>query len=519
MTGARTEHEKSFPDSLLDFYPAARKMRRELILVAGPTNSGKTHDALERLKKAETGTYLGPLRLLALEVRDRLSATGLPVSLETGELVERVPGARHIAATIEMVRLDTPVDVAVIDEVQMLSDPQRGFAWLQAIIGVPAREVWLLGSQESVGAVRMLAEILGEPLRIVKKRRLAPLTVAEQPVSIENIPDESAIIAFSRLEVLSLAGELREKHGRRPAVIYGALSPEVRREQARMFREGEADVVVATDAIGMGLNLPIRSIIFTAHQKWNGKSMEPVPRVMVWQIAGRAGRYGMHEHGTVGATDETVLESVRKSLSAAPPQVPRMFTFSPTWRIVDVLSRRLRTEKITSILRYFCDKLTMPGDDFFKPGIDDDRMVVATLLDRMNLTLREKLTLLNAPTPMFRGEPDPMFSQFIRRIEAGRAARVGEFAGMTSRRQGLSQEDAERAVKLLSLYCWLHYRFREIFPDLDDALWEMSEMNRIVSEHLSTTAIRKCSGCGDDLPWDHRFRICEDCFRGRNNGW
>lgn len=124
--------ERALPARIADLYPVARGLRRKLVLIVGPTNSGKTHRALERLKDAESGAYLGPLRLLALEVRDRLESEGFPTSLVTGELRELrdTPRARITAATIEMLDFDTPVDVAVIDEVQMLGDAERGSAWV-----------------------------------------------------------------------------------------------------------------------------------------------------------------------------------------------------------------------------------------------------------------------------------------------------------------------------------------------------------------------------------------------------
>jgi ATP-dependent RNA helicase SUPV3L1/SUV3 len=241
-----------------------------LTLVIGPTNSGKTHEALERFRNTNSGSYLAPLRLLALEVRDSLTEQGLPVSLVTGELLEIVPDARHCSSTIEMLNFSQQVDMAIIDEVQMIADPQRGSAWLQAVIGAPAKEVWMLGSPEAERTVLSLANYLNEPIEIIHTERLAPLEVSDRTFPLDQIPKQAALIAFSRQDVLSLAGELREKHGRSPAVIYGALSPEVRREQARRFRDGLADCVVATDAIGMGLNLPITTIVFSTSRKYNG---------------------------------------------------------------------------------------------------------------------------------------------------------------------------------------------------------------------------------------------------------
>ena len=261
---------KELPGSLKEFYPLARSLQREITFVYGPTNSGKTHHALDALKIARTGVYLGPLRLLALEIFDRLNDAEIPTSLVTGELVQDIPGATHTSSTIEMLNLGRKVDVAVIDEVQMVGDPERGSAWLQAILGTPARHLILLGSKNALSAVRMLASLTNEPLREIELTRLNELKVSQQPIQLKHAPKGAALIVFSRQAVLNLANHMRTKYDRKVSVIYGALSPEVRAEQARQFRTGETDILVSTDAIGMGLNLPISTGIFTGKKKGNG---------------------------------------------------------------------------------------------------------------------------------------------------------------------------------------------------------------------------------------------------------
>jgi len=188
--------QEGFPSRLADFYPLARSLNRKLTLVIGPTNSGKTHEALERFRNTNSGSYLAPLRLLALEVRDSLTELGLPVSLVTGELLEIVPDARHCSSTIEMLNFSQQVDMAIIDEVQMIADPQRGSAWLQAVIGAPAKEVWMLGSPEAERTVLSLASYLNEPIEIIHTERLAPLEVSDRALPLDQIPKQAALIAF-----------------------------------------------------------------------------------------------------------------------------------------------------------------------------------------------------------------------------------------------------------------------------------------------------------------------------------
>ncbi len=256
----------------------------------GPTNSGKTYSALERLKEADSGYYLAPLRLLALEGYETLKRDGVNVSLITGEEEIIDEDSTHIASTIEMMNGDVEVEVAVIDEIQMISDRDRGWAWANAIIGAPAKEVILTGSSNALEAIRELCGYLNEPLEVIEFQRKNELKVLQKPTKLKNLDKKTAIIAFSRRDVLNLKGQLAKRY--RVSVIYGNLSPEVRREEARRFREGESDILIATDAISMGLNLPIKTLLFAQYSKFDGLNRRDLNSSEVIQIAGRAGRFG-----------------------------------------------------------------------------------------------------------------------------------------------------------------------------------------------------------------------------------
>jgi ATP-dependent RNA helicase SUPV3L1/SUV3 len=508
---------RALPSRLADFYPLARSLNRKLTLVIGPTNSGKTHEALERFRNTNSGSYLAPLRLLALEVRDSLTEQGLPVSLVTGELLEIVPDARHCSSTIEMLNFSQQVDMAIIDEVQMIADPQRGSAWLQAVIGAPAKEVWMLGSPEAERTVLSLANYLNEPIEIIHTERLAPLEVSDRTFPLDQIPKQAALIAFSRQDVLSLAGELREKHGRSPAVIYGALSPEVRREQARRFRDGLADCVVATDAIGMGLNLPITTIVFSTSRKYNGVCESDIPSWLVWQIAGRAGRYGQHESGIVSAVDRHTLSFVKETLSQRPDSLFSKLMYGPSWPIVQIISEYLDTTKLAPILEFFTDKMTLPDSDRFIPGVDDDVKTVAISLDMLHLTLHEKHSFLGAPVPINKGVPDECLRTFAKAIESRLPLVIDSLQQYHSERAAHSQLAAEHAVKVLTLYCWLYYRYPEYFPDFVSAQEEINKLNVVIARYLTKAKPRCCPDCGRKISWNHKFRICESCFLSRRS--
>ena len=287
---------------------AAREMPRRFVIHCGPTNSGKTYDALQALQAAQSGCYLGPLRLLALEVFDTLNRNGVRCSLLTGEEFIDVPFADITASTIEMCDYTLPYDVAVIDEAQLIADKERGGHWLGAILRVQAKEVHICVAPEGLPLIEGLVARTGSPYEVVTHERLTPLvykgTFPANGYAFAQPGD--AFIAFSRKVVLAIAAEL-EQHGIRASVIYGALPPQSRREEVRRFTEGENTVVVATDAIGMGVSLPIRRIIFCQSSKFDGKQTRPLNPTEIKQIAGRAGRYGKYDEGHVLAMDSAEL--------------------------------------------------------------------------------------------------------------------------------------------------------------------------------------------------------------------
>ena len=285
-------------------YTQALAMERRFILHIGGTNSGKTYESVERLKKAKCGVYAGPLRLLALEIYDKLLAAEVPCSMITGEEQHIGQDSRVAACTAEMVDLDLEYDVAVIDEAQMISDPFRGHAWSRLVMGIKAKEVHICMAPEAENIIRRILKRCHAKYDIVRHERNTELVFEDKPFDIDNdLTKGDALILFSKKMVLDVAARL-ELQGVKASVIYGNLPPQIRRKQFEMFLNGENDVVVATDAIGLGVNLPIRRIVFMEHVKFDGKGRRPLNEFEVRQIAGRAGRRGMYDVGYVTATTE-----------------------------------------------------------------------------------------------------------------------------------------------------------------------------------------------------------------------
>ncbi len=301
-------------------FAEVRELRRHFIFHIGPTNSGKTFQALERLKEAACGVYLGPLRLLALEVYERMNEMGVPCTMRTGQECIEEENSRVTASTIEMADFDENYDIAVIDEAQLVADTDRGHSWTKAVLGLRAEEIHICMSPAAEQVICHLVGLCGDDYEVRRYERKTELICEDRPfVFPDDVREGDALIAFSKKSVLDVAGRLEEA-GVSSSVIYGSLPPEIRRRQTRLFNRGKTKVAVATDAIGMGLNLPVRRIVFLQADKFDGTSRRPLRTPEIKQIAGRAGRYGIYDKGYVSAMGEQELEYIRERFEA--PEEP-----------------------------------------------------------------------------------------------------------------------------------------------------------------------------------------------------
>ena len=232
------------------------------------------------------------------------------------------PYALVTASTIEMLDDSLQYDIAVIDEAQMLADPHRGHNWTKAILGLCAREIHVCMALESEAVVKKLIHMCGDRYEVVRHQRNTELFFLPEPFSLENVRDGDALIVFSKKSVLKLSSLLEER-GVASSVIYGNLPPAARKEQIYRFISGQTQVVVSTDAIGMGVNLPIRRVVFMETEKYNGRVMRPLKPEEVRQIAGRAGRLGMYEEGFVQAARDML--SIQEALLCPPEELQYVF--------------------------------------------------------------------------------------------------------------------------------------------------------------------------------------------------
>ena len=272
---------------------------KKIIALLGPTNTGKTHDAIERMLEFESGIFGLPLRLLAREVYDKcVRKIGLnKVALITGEEKIIPNSASFFICTVESMPKDKTVDFVAVDEIQMCTDKERGHIFTDRLLYARGEELTMfLGSQVMQNIIRDLVE----EVEFVKKERFSKLSYGGYK-KISRLNGKTAIIAFSIEEVYAIAELVRRQKGG-AAVIMGSLSPKTRNSQVELYQSGDVDYLVATDAIGMGLNMDIEQIYFSNLKKFDGKKTRRLNLVELSQIAGRAGRY--KNNGIFGTTGD-----------------------------------------------------------------------------------------------------------------------------------------------------------------------------------------------------------------------
>lgn len=515
-------------DAFPDLFEEARAIKRRFIAYVGPTNSGKTYQAMNELAKAKSGCYLAPLRLLALEGRDKLQDLGIDAGLLTGE--ELVPGTSdHVASTIEMANLNHPVDVAIIDEFQMIYDENRGWAWSNAICGIPAKTVYLCGSREALPAIRELINRLGETLEVIECERKTPLEVEQVPVT--DIREGDAIVVFSKQSIFKWREHLKQFHS--VSTLYGALTPEVRKSEAYRFAKGETQIVVATDAIGMGLNLPIKRVIFAELDKYDGTSFRKLTLPEILQIGGRAGRFGIHEVGSVGCFNNSHISDVQKAFKVGSPDP--YFTklaIAPAMHHITFLSKALRTKKLAEIVEFFSYELGNVAypSDLFETADLRDIINWAGIVDKKasSLSLRDKFTYSCVPLTFDFSDDREWFNWMISNHMKNKQVPIGDIMDWCN----FGYRDIDfwtTATRLLTSYIWLSFKFPLIYNEVEEAKLELSHYSMLIENYLVETSkkskpkkekafkpidgrAKECVSCRCKMPDDSYHKYCPDCW-------
>ncbi|TPK77188.1 helicase [Mesorhizobium sp. B2-4-15] len=316
---------------------------RDVTAVLGPTNTGKTHLAIERMVAHGTGVIGLPLRLLAREVYSRVceKVGAHKVSLITGEEKIQPPGAKYSVCTVEAMPRETDAAFVAIDEVQLAGDLERGHIFTDRILHLRGRqETLLLGAATMHGILQRLLK----GVSVVTRPRLSHLAYAGSK-KLTRLPRRTAIVAFSADEVYAIAELIRRQQGG-AAVVLGALSPRTRNAQVALFQSGDVDYLVATDAIGMGLNLDLDHVAFAQNRKFDGYQYRNLTAAELGQIAGRAGRH--LRDGTFGVTgqvdplDEELVKKI-ESHDFDPVKVLQWRTAHFDFASLDALKRSIET--------------------------------------------------------------------------------------------------------------------------------------------------------------------------------
>jgi ATP-dependent RNA helicase SUPV3L1/SUV3 len=491
----------------------------------GPTNSGKTHHALEFLKAQGRGVYAGPLRMLAQEAHRRLVADlgEERIGLITGEerVNERAP---IVCCTVEMA--PSSGEVLVLDEVQWADDDERGSAWTRLLLAGEYRHILLLGALDAEPLVRNAFPDVD--VRVFERK--LPLEWIDG-VALRSLRPGTVVVAFSRKAVLALAGEVNRPRQGRVAVLYGAMPLASRREEIDRFLSGAAEVCVATDVLGHGVNLPCETLLFAETTKFDGQDRRDLAPWELAQIAGRAGRFGLVERGHVGVltgvpwavADPSIVESALEPHVVLPGG-------HRGYRVVDEARIRPRLGDL---------------------GIDDPRDLDAALAAwhrvalreweheswlaveslapirsrlagvqkrlqerRRRLSLDDTWKLVNAPVD----EDNVELLATLALAVAGDGAQreLLTFLLDAARLREASLEEAEQAGRTASILRWFALQYPGVGGVTIEraAALEEAAAARVVSRlqlEVADPTIGRCRSCGGTCaPW---FPLCDRCFR------
>lgn len=328
---------------------------------------------------------------------------------------------------------------------------------------------------------------MGEDLEIIRHKRKNELKVLQKWTALEKLENGTALIAFSRAEVLKLKQKLQKKYS--VSVIYGNLSPEVRRDEARRFRNGQSQILIATDAISMGLNLPIKTILFTTDTKFDGVSKRKISVNEIVQIAGRAGRFGIFEAGYLGATRRDVLEYIKEEFTASIKTIKPPFKVKINNSQLENLSMHLKTKSLTKVLNFFALNMKFAGP--FEAANLSSMLEASRIVDSKDgLSLEEKYLLSQAPITTKSTIIVQAYNSYIASVIKKRPNHYKP--SITLPKKAITQKDlllVEDEVKKISLYLWLSYKLPELFPDHDKAFILRESFNRFIEKSLKGVLI------------------------------
>lgn len=457
------EFDENFPDNPKDEYPLARRIKRKFYIHLGDTNTGKTYNAIEKLKSAKKGLYLSPLRILALEIFERLNSDNVICDLSTGEEEVIKLGATHMSCTIEKANLKQDYDIVVIDEIQMINDSQRGNAWTRALLGLKCREIHICGALNSKDILKTIIEDCGDEYEIKEYKRNTPLEVQYKSFNYKDVNDGDALIVFSKKRVLEIAKQYAD-NGIKTSIIYGALPPEVRKMQYNQFINKEANVLVSTDAIGMGVNLPIKRIVFMSIKKFDGDDVRELTSQEVKQVAGRAGRKGIYDIGYVASVGDT-QDFIKEKIEATDDFIEKAVV-GPSDAILNI-----KTLPLNEKLALWSSREEKVS--YYRKMDISEYLIILDKIKRYRLREDIQWNLLKVPFDVSNEDLMDKFLEYVDELFVAKLKSLTKpecFSG--------NLEELENYYQKISMY----YSFSKIFNLKFDVEWVYKERRRVSDE-------------------------------------
>lgn len=495
--------KKVLPQDPKDYYPKARSIKRHFVLHVGPTNSGKTYESLEKFKSKDSGVYLAPLRLLALEVQEKMLSDNLKCNLITGEEEDIIEDANHLCCTIEKLNFNKYYDIAVIDEGQMLEDPQRGSAWTSAILGVYSEEVHVCLANHSQEIIIELIKYCEDTYEIVNHDRDTELIVSDENFDfLKDLQKGDAIVAFSKRKVLNLSATINTKTNLSCSVLFGSLPYRSRKRQFENFANGKSDILVTTDAVGMGVNLAIKRIIFMEDSKYDGKQTRKLRPSEILQIAGRAGRKNIYDQGYVIVTDK----SMKSRYNTPIPQIKSAY--------IGITHHLSEIEGKLEDIIFAWQQLELKSP-FVKADISN-QINILNRISEIPLSKEDRFKAMFLPVNTSSIYETLLLEEYLEEVSRGCVKVKFPHKPALEYDNELKQlEDYSKAIDLYYSVCKTYGLEMDLgFVDKQRELTCNKINTLLLSDNLE---IPRCNCCGEELEWDYDRYRCRECYSSRRN--
>lgn len=496
--------------------------KTKFVLHVGPTNSGKTYECVEAIKRSNGNcAYLSPLRLLAYEIFDKLNSIDINTSLITGEDKILVENAKVVSSTIEMLDTRKKYDVVVVDECFMITDLSRGKSWLKTILEADSNEIHLISNLETKDVLIDLLTRLNRNYEVKEYFRKVPLTVSDYEFQLNKLKvnkhkNKILFIVFSRMSVLYNKHVIESISNKNCSILYGNLPPEVKKEQMRRFVDGETDFCVSTDVVGMGLNLPCDIVCFLEITKFDGIQKRILNKTEMSQIGGRAGRFGLSERGIITSTDNNDLRNIDKILKSGNIPNNKLY-FGLTYEIFNLLegnyNTRIHNFKSLKIIPNKFDDLIKLQDttEYVKllqcdyvNKIEDDKKVWILI----NLPVKEnnnsyflliaKSVYNNNKIPLINLKKDELKSDKELEDCEQQLSKLDLYMSMSNHSEMEELLDLEYLVDVVK-------QKENLVLNINDYLLDKKKMNK-----------KFCSSCGKNVGIEWKHKNCDDCFKNKD---